>query len=209
MTEPALPYFAAPDGLRERVQASIRTAQAPAKRDRVRMAWAAAAVAAMLALTTMALRVATSDDQPRAQIVAALDAHLRSLEPGHLADVASTDQHTVKPWFVGKLVFSPPVVDAAAAGYPLVGARTDIVAGQRVAALVYARRSHVINLFIRPLGAREPGVDQSTAIRGYTVLQWSDRDLQYAAISDLNAVELRRFAMQLERTLRDAGTARP
>jgi anti-sigma factor RsiW len=138
----------------------------------------------------------------RSRCVAGTDdsRRLRSLEPGHLADVASTDQHTVKPWFAGRLEFSPPVIDAASAGFPLVGGRTDVVGRQRLAALVYSHHGHVINLFIRPRAKSERNVGPPIAIHGYNLLQWGGRDLQFAAISDLNATELRRFAVFVRAT---------
>jgi anti-sigma factor RsiW len=150
----------------------------------------AVAAALMLAVGAGAWRLGNDRGAASAEVAMVLDGHLRSLAPGHLADVASTDQHTVKPWFAGRLDFSPPVVDAAADGFPLVGGRVDVLAGRNVAALVYSRRNHLINVFIRPLAAGEAGVAASREIRGYHILSWPSGGMQLWAVSDLNAREL-------------------
>jgi anti-sigma factor RsiW len=126
-----------------------------------------------------------------------LDSHLRSLMPGHLSDVQSSDQHTVKPWFNGKLNFSPPVTDLASHGFPLAGGRMDSIGGREVAALVYQRNKHVINVYVWPSpGTRDASSDQS-AQQGYNVLHWNRSGLQWWLISDLNPTELAEFAALL------------
>jgi anti-sigma factor RsiW len=120
-----------------------------------------------------------------------IDAHVRSLQPGHLFDVQSTDQHTVKPWFDGKLDFIPPVADYSAQGFPLVGGRLDVVDGHNVAALVYARRKHFINIFIWPERNKESIPERSGSRQGYNWLAGQSGDMQIYLISDVAASDLR------------------
>jgi anti-sigma factor RsiW len=120
-----------------------------------------------------------------------LDAHVRSLQPGHLADVQSTDQHTVKPWFDGKLDFIPPVADFSAQGFPLVGGRLDIVDGHNVAALVYSRRKHFINVFVWPYRGKETNLVDSGSRQGYNWLAWKSNDMQFYVVSDTSPADLR------------------
>lgn len=119
--------------------------------------------------------------------------HVRSLLANHLTDVATSDQHTVKPWFNGKIDFSPPVVDLAPQGFPLVGGRVDYIGGRVVAALVYRRHGHLINIFIWPA----PAVATTTSSRdGYNIMSWSKDGLLFSAVSDVNAEDIGRLREQ-------------
>ena len=114
-------------------------------------------------------------------------------EAEHLTDVVSTDRHTVRPWFAGKLDFSPPVANLAEVGFPLVGGRLDRIDGRTAAALVFRRRLHVVNLFILPAGESTDGIGRATRV-GYNVLVWTGSGLDFVAVSDLSPDELDRFA---------------
>lgn len=122
-----------------------------------------------------------------------VSAHIRALQPGHLLDVASTDRHTVKPWFDGRLDYAPPVRDFTTAGFRLLGGRLDYVAGRPVAALVYGRDKHLIDVFIWP-GAH--GASERV-VQGYNVIAWSQSGMSYRAVSDLNVRELDALAALL------------
>jgi anti-sigma factor RsiW len=184
-------YARAPASLRARVRAGLR----PAGEGRASRAarWTSLAAAASLVLVAYGLwRTAPAwrdDLAEREQERQVLDAHLRSLQSTHLTDVASTDQHTVKPWFVGKLDFAPPVADVAAHGFPLVGGRLDVVGGRAVAALVYARRKHVVNVFVWPTGEAD-FPPRSGVERGYTWSRWTRNGMRFWAISDVAATDL-------------------
>ena len=123
--------------------------------------------------------------------------HVRSLQVNHLMDVASTDQHTVKPWFAGKLDYSPPVVDLAPSGYPLVGGRLDVLDHRNVAAIIYQRRKHYINLFIWPA---DTGSLQGRLYNqnGYHALGWTQSGMNYLAVSELGEKELREFVQMIQ-----------
>jgi anti-sigma factor RsiW len=123
-----------------------------------------------------------------------ISSHVRSLLATHLFDVPSTDQHTVKPWFDGKLKFSPPVHDFAEHGFRLTGGRLDYLNGREVAALVYQRRLHIINLFIWPSESSRNIVATSFSKDGYNVLHWAHEGFEFWAVSDVNAEDMRAFA---------------
>jgi anti-sigma factor RsiW len=120
-----------------------------------------------------------------------IDAHVRSLQPGHLTDVLSTDQHTVKPWFDGKLDFIPPVNDYAAQGFSLVGGRLDVLNGHSVAALVYGRRKHTINLFVWPTRPEEAALYGWGSQDGYNWGMWQAGDMRFCLVSDAAQADLR------------------
>ncbi|WP_245928254.1 anti-sigma factor family protein [Bosea psychrotolerans] len=122
-----------------------------------------------------------------------LSAHLRSLLQDSPIQVASSDAHTVKPWFAGKVDFSPEVRDLAAQGYPLLGGRLDTIAGRRVGALVYKRRLHVINVFAWTAGDVSDVAPSLSTRSGYNILKWTRSGVSYAAVSDLESLELQRL----------------
>jgi anti-sigma factor RsiW len=193
------PYYPMPEALRARLaQTETRPRRAPRM-----LAWAAGIVLAVsLAGSAWFLRsamgTAHSTDAVESVAEAVVDSHVRSLMGEHLFDVRSTDQHTVKPWFLGKLDFSPPVDDLAPLGFPLTGGRLDYVAGRPVAALVYARAKHTINLFIWPeTTASDRRLDART-IRGFHVRHWTRNGMFFWAVSDLNDAELDQFARALQ-----------
>ncbi len=129
----------------------------------------------------------------------AVASHVRSLMAEHLTDVASSDQHTVKPWFNGKLDFAPDVKDFAAEGFPLVGGRLDYLKGRPVAALVYRRNKHFINVFAWPAGHTGSGKAAIDNRRGYSVINRETNGLHYCLVSDLNKKELAELANLFER----------
>jgi anti-sigma factor RsiW len=202
LAEPAL-YHRAPADLQDRVRASLR----PASRTRAGarpIPWRFLAIAASLAfaatLTWATLHrqsLPSADERVALQVVAS---HVRSLMlPGRDVDVASSDQHTVKPWFKGQVTFSPPVKKLDSAGFELVGGRLDYLDRQKVAALVYKRRAHVISLFIWPAADRSARLPQALTDQGYHIMHWSDGDLTYWAASDLNEMEFREFVDLIRR----------
>ena len=127
-----------------------------------------------------------------------VSAHLRSLQAGHLTDVVSTDQHTVKPWFNGKLDVSPPVIDLTAQGFTLIGGRLDYVDARAIGAVVYKRRAHVINLFVAQTASTEHRPARMNTVQGFNIRRWGDRGLNYWAISDIGADELAEFGEKFE-----------
>ena len=142
------------------------------------------ALAAAAACLAIAFLVIQSHNQSTRLTAELIDAHVRSLQPGHLIDVQSTDQHTVKPWFDGKLDFIPTVSDYSEKGFALVGGRLDIVDGHNVAALVYSRRKHFINLFVWPYREKELVSGSSGARQGYNWVNWQSGDMRFCLVSD-------------------------
>ena len=218
----ATPYYKAPAELRERIQSSLRKeigerptrnggqntrSLFPRKQPEPQTilsgtSWNWLALAAAILLAAIIgwnllprLQRPGADQLLATQLIAS---HVRSLMANHLTDVASSDQHTVRPWLDAKLDFAPPVVDLASEGFPLVGGRLDYLDNRPVAALIYQRRKHFINLFVWPgeTGAARPAMAMSH--QGYQLLHWADSDFNYWAVSDVNANDLQAFKQQFE-----------
>ncbi|HEY6898198.1 MAG TPA: hypothetical protein VI279_13130 [Rhodocyclaceae bacterium] len=191
--------YRAPSGLQQRIAADLAQATAaprtvmPAPSVWQRWFGMGAAFAAGIAMAVaLSLFFGSQGGQDRL-VQQVVDSHVRSLMVAHLSDVASSDQHTVKPWFDGKLDFAPPVQDLAAAGFPLAGGRLDYLAERPVAALIYRHRLHVINLFIWPASGPSPFVAVSTVRQGYNVKSWQDDGMQFWLVSDVQAADLASF----------------
>lgn len=217
-------YERAPAGLADRIRASIAggatadvaaTAEnLPAKKativsmtptavssKRAAWNWLAVAAAVLLMLTVTWRIVPGLSERGNSDLLTEeiVSSHIRSLQPDHLFDVKSTDQHTVKPWFNGKLDFSPPVRDLAEDGYPLVGGRLDYMDHRAVAALVYQRRQHLINVFVWPDGKETEERLRTKSLQGYNMVAWEANGMYHCAVSDLNAGELEQFTELLRK----------
>ena len=203
-----VPYFRAPETLAARVRTTVAdvAAATPSRqprsvraRHRSWQAWvlsAASLVAASLVLAVVLHeRTVTADD---ATTEAVIEGHVRSLMAGHLMDVASTDRHTVKPWFAGRVDFSPTVVDLVSDGFPLVGGRLDYIDRHPAAALVYKRRDHVINVFVWPQATGSPSHATRSDVRGYHVISWTRDGVAVWIVSDLALSELDDFGRKLD-----------
>lgn len=198
----ALGRPALPPALPGRLRAALQAAPGARAVRASRLAWPAAVAAALLlgVLLGRALPPAAPEDGAawRGQVT---EAHLRALLPAEALALASSDQHAIRPWLGARLDFAPPFRDLAEAGFPLLGARLDHVAGRRVAVVQYARRAHRIALLTWP----EAGADAAPASdrhQGFALLRWRAGGFTWVLVSDLNAVELAQLAGLL-------GTAAP
>src|SRR6266487_1317169 len=221
------PYYKAPIELRQRIHSSLRdeVAHKPArtvprgsqllvtrKQPEPRtvlfgtpsnwlslagLGLAAAIIFAAIIFSNLApvLRRPGADQFLATQLIAS---HVRSLMANHLTDVASSDQHTVKPWLDAKLDFAPAVVDLSSDGFPLIGGRLDYLDNRPVAALIYGRRKHFINLFVWPAGSSTIGATNAMSREGYQLLHWVDSDFNYWAVSDVNSNDLQTFKSKFE-----------
>lgn len=183
----------APPGLAAKILSSL-PGDAPRRAPRWAMVALAASVLLAGSTAWLVLERAGAGRDPTTEVVSA---HVRSLMAAHLADVVTSDQHTVKPWFAGKVDFSPPVADFASQGFPLAGGRLEYLAGHPAAAVVYMRQAHVINLFVVPNVTGKGVPRASTQDRGYCVISWSDPAMRYWLVSDLNIGELAQLARLL------------
>jgi anti-sigma factor RsiW len=137
-----------------------------------------------------------------------VDDHLRSLTANHLTDVLSSNQHTVKPWFDGRLNFTPAVEDLGADGFPLLGGRLDYLDNRPVAAVVYRRRQHIINLFISPAEHAADTLPVTQVREGCNIVQWTKSGMAYWAVSSVSAAELGKFAQLVRDESSAASTPR-
>lgn len=194
--------FGAPPALRASIEGLAPSSRAP---ERARGSWAAlpwfggGAIGALAASLAILLAVPQAIEPGLAEEV--VSGQIRSLQTGHLVDVETSDRHTVKPWFNGRIDYSPPVVDLATQGFPLVGGRLDVLKGRTVAALVYKRRLHTINLYVRPAPARSASAGSTMQRDGYSVDRWVDRGLEYWAVSDIPADELHHFGQMFRASI--------
>ena len=203
--------YAAPAGLRARIEAALPQAAAPAataqvlplpppNRRSVLRGFAMGSALSALAATGLFAIVLRNDDEQRL-LSEVVTAHLRSLQAGHLIDVVSTDQHTVKPWFNGKLDVSPPVVDLTAQGFTLIGGRLDYVDARSIGAVVYRRRQHIINLFVAQTANTERHAAKMESMQGFNVRRWSEQGMNFWAVSDIGPDELTEFGEKFEAAL--------
>jgi anti-sigma factor RsiW len=194
--------YKAPPELRRRIEASLPQPRVQSRRSVLRGFAMGSAVSAIAATGIVAL-VLRNDDEQRI-LSEVVSAHLRSLQAGHLTDVISTDQHTVKPWFNGRLDVAPPVIDLTAQGFTLIGGRLDYVDTRPIGAVVYRRRSHVINLFVAQTANTERRAAKTETLQGFNIRRWSDRGLNYWAVSDIGADELAEFGEKFESAMRSS-----
>ncbi|HTK08158.1 MAG TPA: anti-sigma factor [Ktedonobacteraceae bacterium] len=193
------PRFQAPELLQKRIRSALRKESKTPVRlfSRSWLSIVAALACVLLAiwgLTSLRDTFFPANSQAN-QLVSS---HLNSLLANHLVDVPSSDQHTVKPWFDGKLSFSPAVVDLAAQGYPLLGGRLDYINNTEVAAIVYKHRKHIINLFVWPVAQGQGSGMGTETLRGYNLIHWTQGGLNYWAVSDLDLTELQQFATLIQ-----------
>ena len=218
----ATPYYKAPAELRERIQSSLREEIAEGPTQNVvrdsqvlfrrrqpelrTILWGTPWNWLGLAAAIVFAAIITWNVLPRLQRPGAdqflatqlIASHVRSLMATHLTDVASSDQHTVKPWLDAKLDFAPAVVDLSSEGFPLIGGRLDYLDNRSVAALIYQRRKHFINLFVWPAAPDETRTPKTITRQGYQLLHWVDSDFNYWAVSDVSDNDLQAFKQQFE-----------
>jgi anti-sigma factor RsiW len=200
---------AAPASLRSRIEAALPSPEPrinswlKVARPSRRMFFGGFAAGAALSAAAAAGLILTVVRNDQEQTIAGevVSAHIRSLQAGHLMDVETSDQHTVKPWFDGKVDVAPPVIDLTAEGFTLLGGRLDYIDGEPVASVVYRRRKHIINLFVARRLGREHAFVTAQTVQGYNVRHWSDQGLDFWAVSDLDGGELGEFVQKVSAAL--------
>ncbi|SRR5579884_2076512 len=194
-------YFTPPVNLERRIHSALQgTGKSEISHRAMRWRWLSVPVSlAFIALMIWVFEpILVAPSRDSLLIESIISGHVRSLMVNHLTDVSSSDQHTVKPWFNGKLDFSPPVKDLSNQGFPLVGGRLDYLENRPVAALVYRHRQHFINLFIWP-SSRKSDIERKTVVRqGYNLIHWAKSGMTYWAVSDLNSSELQEFVQLVQ-----------
>ena len=195
----AAPAYRAPSHLRRNIRTALRR-EASSEHESASF-WPIFAASAAFALLILGLVFFVNNRTSHQGTVVdeVVANHVRSLLATHLVDVASSDQHTVKPWFDGKVDFAPDVHDFSMSGFPLVGGRLDYLDGKTVVALVYQRNKHPINVFVMPATKSSDSPPMSFNLRGYNVLSWTQREMKYWTVSDLNQTELRELVALLMR----------
>ncbi len=194
-------FFTAPPELSRRIKAELRS-QVETKSRRSFWNWnwlttatTSVATACLALLLTLSLTRPSAEQRLTQEIVSS---NIRSLMADHMLDVVSTDQHTVKPWFNGKLDFSPPVKDLTTQEFPLIGGRLDYIGGRSVAALVFHHNKHVINLFTWPENEKDSKPAASASLQGYNIIHWTNACMAFWAVSDLNKKELMEFVQDYD-----------
>ena len=198
--------FTAPASLRRRIEAALPTTpQRTTNRRAVLKGFVMGTALSTAMAASLVIGIIRTDNDQRVlgDVVAA---HVRSLQGEHLTDVQTSDQHTVKPWFNGKLDLAPPVLDLAAQGFTLIGGRLDYIDEKTAASIVYRRRKHVINLFVTQASDAEYQPAKLNTVQGYNVLHWRAHGLEFFAISDINEEELREFGKKFAAGLDPART---
>jgi anti-sigma factor RsiW len=190
--------FTAPISLRRRVERALPSAPPRVSSRRSMLKGFAMGTALSAAMAASLVIGVIRTDQDQRVLGDVLSAHVRSLQGDHLTDVQTSDQHTVKPWFNGKVDVAPPVVDLTAQGFTLIGGRLDYIDGRAVASIVYRRRAHVINLFVIQEAASADHGAKLETMQGFNIQRWSAQGLEFFAISDINAEELNEFVEKFE-----------
>ena len=193
-------YFNASSNLQKRIQTALHKTNEESPINKF-WQWRWLTIAAPVALTLIFLGLIffqSSPDNDELLAKEAVSGHIRSMMVNHLTDVLSSDKHTVKPWFDGKLDFSPPVVDLTSQGFPLIGGRLDYLGNRPIAAIVYQRQQHFINLFVFPSVNNSDTGNKMTVRQGYNLIHWNKSGMIFLAVSDLNLNELQEFAQLLQ-----------
>jgi anti-sigma factor RsiW len=192
--------FKPPQRLKRNVQAAIRAANPDTARSFLGWRWAAALASAVLLVVLMWTITTqwTKSSEETLLVNNVVSSHVRSMMANHITDVSSSDSHTVKPWFGGKLDYSPPAKDLTEQGFRLIGGRLDYLENRPVAALVYQRSQHLINLFVWPASRSSIKPENQLTLQGYNLIHWTKSGMTYWLISELNQAELNECARLLK-----------
>jgi anti-sigma factor RsiW len=193
--------FTAPASLRRRIEKAFPVAPQRASSRRSVLKGFVMGTALSTAMAASLVVAVFRTDQDQQVLGDVVSAHVRSLQANHLTDVQTSDQHTVKPWFNGKLDIAPPVVDLTAQGFTLIGGRLDYVDGKDVASVVYRRRKHVINLFVTQASGSEQHGTKLDTMQGFNIRRWTAQGLEFFAVSDINPEELQEFVEKFDAAL--------
>ena len=197
--------FTAPTSLRRRIERALPSAPPRVASRRSMLKGFAMGTALSAAIAASLVIGVIRTDQDQRVLGDVFSAHVRSLQADHLTDVQTSDQHTVKPWFNGKVDVAPPVVDLTAQGFTLIGGRLDYIDCRAVASIVYRRQAHMINLFVIPEAASPDHGAKLETMQGFNIQRWSAQGLEFFAISDINAEELNEFVEKFEAGFHSTG----